>query len=157
MRPHCKQLGDPRGGGGCHFSIRTQAWEGRAEAALGIISLPAYVWGEVCKQWGLSPPSSMAPLCPATIFPSFISSTSFSLSCLHSPNTHRLLSWVLSHPTHSLPLVSAPSQPQGPPHGAPCRPRLMGARWPPSDSATGLWEPRRPAFPCPHTQLTLPR
>lgn len=32
----------------------------------------------------------------------------------------------------------------------------MGARWPPGDSATGLWEPRRPAFPCPHTRLLLP-
>lgn len=32
------------------------------------------------------------------------------LSCLHSPNTHRLLSWVLSHhtQTHSLPPVSLP-------------------------------------------------
>lgn len=112
--------------------------------------------GGSCASSGTLPLQLRGPLCPATIFPSFISSTS-SLSCLHSPNTHRLLSWVLSHPTHSLPLVSAPSQPQGPPHGAPCRPRLMGARWPPSDSATGLWEPRRPAFPCPHTQLTLPR
>lgn len=58
--------------------------------------------------------------------------------------------------TQPAPASLPPSWPHGPPHRAPCRPRLMGARWPPSDSATGLWEPRRPAFPCPHTRLLLP-
>lgn len=104
----------------------------------GAMGLRAWVWREGRGEGGsLLQPHRPAPLCLATIFPSFTSSTSFSLSCLHSPNTHRLLSWVLSHPTHTAcPSIPAPSWPQGPPHRAPRRPGLMGARWPLGDSAT---------------------
>lgn len=78
-------------------------------------------------------------------------------SCLHSPNTHRLLSWVLSHPTHTGCPSSLPPASHRPAPQSPLPPQLMGARWPPGDSATGLWEPRPPAFPCPHTQFMLPQ
>lgn len=51
--------------------------------------------------------------------------------------------------------ASLPPAPQSRPR-APCRPRLIGARWPPGDSATGLWEPRQPAFPCPPPPAPAP-
>lgn len=119
--PHCGQRRPRLGRGG----------QGQNEGSRG---LPARGWGEGAQE-GSPFPTSAASLCPATIFPSFTSSAS--LACLHSPNTNRLLSWVLSHPQHTAsPSVPAPSQPQGQPRGAPCRPRLMGARWPPGDSAS---------------------
>lgn len=102
--------------------------EGCTETGLGVMGPASWGVGR-----GLSPPHCPTPSHPATSFLSFDSSASLSLSCLHSPNTHRLLSWVLSHPTHAAcpSSIPAPSQPQGPPHRAPCRPGLMGARWPP--------------------------
>lgn len=104
----------------------------------------------------LSPPSPQPP----SAQPQFSLSSlplPLSPSCLHSPNTHRLLSWVLSHPTHTGCPSSLPPASHRPAPLSPLPPRLMGARWPPGDSATGLWEPRHPAFPCPHTQLVLPQ
>lgn len=103
----------------------------------------------------LSPPSPQ----PLSAQPQFsLSSLPLPLSptCLHSPNTRRLLSWVLSHPTHTGCPSSLPPASHRPAPQSPLPPRLMGARWPPGDSATGLWEPRHPAFPGPHTQLMLP-
>lgn len=104
----------------------------------------------------LSPPSPQPP----SAQPQFSLSSlplPLSPSCLHSPNTHRLLSWVLSHPTHTGCPSSLPPASHRPAPQSPLPPRLMGARWPPGDSATGLWEPRHPAFPCPHTQPMLPQ
>lgn len=53
-----------------------------------------------------------------------------------------------SHRHTACPSVPAPSRPQDPPHTAPCCPGLMKARWLPV-TQRGLWEPRRPTFPCP--------
>lgn len=58
--------------------------------------------------------------------------------------------------THRLPLVSAPQPAAGPAPRSPLPPQANESQMAPGDSATGLWEPRRPAFPCPHTQLMLP-
>lgn len=89
-------LRDPDLGGGCRGSIR----------AMGLL---AWVWREEAWEGGALPSQPHRPLSfSSRNVPSFPSSASFSLSCLHSPNTHRLLSWVLSHPTHSLPQRPCP-------------------------------------------------
>lgn len=77
------------------------------------------------REGSCPPPAPTHPV----FLPSLLLPASLSFSCLLSPNVRRLLSWVLSHPTHRLPQHPCPSQPQGPPHQAPCRPRLMEARW----------------------------
>lgn len=124
---------------------------------MGIMDLPASVERRV-KGRGTLPSHPQGPPLPSHNFP-FLHFLHLPLPLLFTlpKYTQAVIMGPESSHTHSLPLVSAPSQPQGPPHGAPCRPWLMGARWPPGDSATGLWEPRRPAFPCPHTQLLLPQ
>lgn len=103
---------DPGLGGGCR-------------GITGATSLPAWVWREGA---GGSPLSAPHPRLLATMFPSFISSASFSLSCLHSLNTHRLLSWVLSHPTHSLPQHPCPQLATGPAPQSPLPPRANGSQ-----------------------------
>lgn len=59
------------------------------------------------------------------------------LSCLHSPNTHRLLSWVLSHhtQTHSLPRCPCPQPATGPIPRSPLLPWANESQMAACDSA----------------------
>lgn len=147
-----------------HLSLRTQVWEMWAGATLGIMDLLAWVQGEeVVQGEGTLPSQPPGPPLLSHNFP-FLHFLHLPLPLLFTLPKYAqavIMGPESSHThTHTLtacPSVPAPSRPQSPPHGAPCRPRLMGARWPPGDSATGLWEPRRPVFPCPHTQLMLPQ
>lgn len=78
-----------------------------------------------------SPPSHNFP------FPHFSTSLSLSLCCLHSPNTHRLLSWVLSHhtQTHSLPRCPCPQPATGPAPQSPLLPWANESQMAACDSA----------------------
>lgn len=141
----------------CHLSLRTQTWEGGTGAAPG----PWACWLG-CGRRGHGKGGSPLSAPPAPLFPqpqrSFLPFFRLLLPLLFilPKYAQAVIMGPESSHTQPAPASLPPSWPHGPPHRAPCRPRLMGARWPPSDSATGLWEPRRPAFPCPHTRLLLP-
>lgn len=89
----------------------------------GTTGLPGWVGGTLPSQH--PSPSHNFPF-----LPSFTSSTSLSLSCLHSPNTHRLLSWVLSHPTytHSRPQPPCPQPATEPAPRSPLPPWANGSQ-----------------------------
>lgn len=120
----------------------------------GTTGLPGWVGGTLPSQH--PSPSHNFPF-----LPSFLHFLHFPLPLLFTLPEYAqavIMGPESSHITHTVgPSLPAPSQPQSRPRGAPCRPGLMGARWPPGDSAAGLWEPRRPAFPWPRTQLMLPQ
>lgn len=65
------------------------------------------------------------------------------LSCLHSPNTHRLLSWVLSHhtQTHSLPRCPCPQPATGPAPQSPLLPWANESQMAACDSAMACGNP----------------
>lgn len=85
-------------------------------------------------------------------------SLSLSLACLHSPNTHRLLSWVLSHhtQTHSLPQCPCPQLATGPAPQSPLLPWANESQMAACDSAMACGNPDALPSHAPHPAPASP-